>query len=115
MQYHWIILSDCEDDKQCKKNYPNFPICDIDESFKCISNSDDLQAENVSFDINDVCKYYGEIYVFDVEVNACRVPKCSIEKDYCPKPSKCWRGKSKPYKQKKFYSSVSHLRNGLVN
>ena len=94
MQYQWIETLDCTSDQDCKKNYPSFPFCDIQGSGKCVSNSNYLIiSEGDTFDKNDMCKkYYGDIYVFDVEVNACRVPKCSVEKDYCPKPSKCWRG-----------------------
>ena len=94
MQYQWIQTSDCKSDQHCKINYPSFPFCDIQGSGACVSNSNYLIiSEGDTFDKNDMCKkYYGDIYVFDVEVNACRVPKCSVEKDYCPKPSKCWRG-----------------------
>jgi hypothetical protein len=88
-----LWLRECENDEKCKKNYPAFPICDIDGSGKCTSHPNELQPPD-TFNKNDMCKkYYGDIYVFDEVVNACRVPKCSVEKDYCPKPTKCWRGK----------------------
>ena len=94
MQHQALKIADCTSDQDCKTNYPSFPYCDIQGSGHCVSNSNYLIiSEGDTFDKNDMCKkYYGDIYVFDVEVNACRVPKCSVEKDYCPKPSKCWRG-----------------------
>ena len=93
MQHQALKIADCTSDQDCI-DYPSFPYCDIQGSGHCVSNSNYLIiSEGDTFDKNDMCKkYYGDIYVFDVEVNACRVPKCSVEKDYCPKPSKCWRG-----------------------
>ena len=48
------------------------------------------------FDKNDVCKrLYGDIFVYNKKAMVCTIPKCLAKssKDYCPPPSKCWRGK----------------------
>jgi hypothetical protein len=59
----------------------------------CIAIQYDLKPPK-TFDKTDLCKKnYGSIYVYDVEVKACRVPKCNVENNNCPKPTKCWRGK----------------------
>ena len=59
----------------------------------CIGIPHELHPPD-TFDLTDLCKTtYGLIYVYDTEVKACRVPKCSVIHDHCPKPSKCWRGK----------------------
>ena len=59
----------------------------------CIENPNELEPPT-TFDKDDLCKkFYGSIYVYDVEVKACRVPKCNVEDNNCPEPSKCWRGK----------------------
>ena len=65
----------------------------MDKSGTCIGIAHELHTPKI-FDLTDLCKTaYGPIYVYDAEVKACRVPKCSVLKDYCPKPTKCWRGK----------------------
>ena len=84
-------MADCTTDEECQKYYPGHPICDS-ESGMCTNIANDLVPPK-KFDTNDLCKkLYGDIYFYDTETNACRVPKCSVKKDYCPKPTKCWRG-----------------------
>ena len=87
------MLTECTSDDNCTDMYPNFPICDLDKTKSCVGIPHELHPPD-TFDFTDLCKTtYGLIYVYDEEVKACRVPKCSVMKDYCPKPSKCWRGK----------------------
>ena len=88
------MLSECKSDDACKHDYPSFPICDLEDSKFCIQIPHELKPPK-TFDKDDLCKKaYGITYVYDVEVKACRVPKCNVVEDnHCPEPSKCWRGK----------------------
>ena len=90
----WIILKDCQTDAECIQNYPDHPICDLSEG-KCTRYPVNMKPPKI-FDKNDVCKQlYGDIFVYNKKAMVCTIPKCLAKssKDYCPPPSKCWRGK----------------------
>ena len=88
-------MQDCSEDKECKLNYPDHPICDLSTG-KCSQLPDNLKPPDI-FNENDICKkLYGDIFVHDKEAKACRIPKCDVSIDYCPKPSQCWRGTLNP-------------------
>ena len=90
-QFNWIILTECSKDEDCKEYYPDHPLCDIKDG-RCVKYPNNLQAPKI-FDTLDVCKkLYGNIFVYDRGAMTCRIPKCQKGNDYCPKPSKCWRG-----------------------
>ena len=90
-QFNWIILTECSKNQDCKEYYPDHPLCDTKDG-RCVKYPDNIQAPKI-FDTHDVCKkLYGNIFVYDREAMTCRIPKCQKGNDYCPKPSKCWRG-----------------------
>ena len=65
----------------------------IQESGRCTQPPDDLKPPSI-FDKNDHCKkLYGDVYAYDSKSLTCRVPRCNVKNDKCPKPSVCWRGK----------------------
>ena len=89
--YDWIVLSDCADSSECQINYPDSPICDTQTGL-CSGIPDNLKPPK-NFNHGDLCKkMYGDDFVYDKKSNSCRVPKCDVSNDFCPKPSKCWRG-----------------------
>ena len=89
--YDWIVLSDCADNSECKVNYPDSPVCD-QETGLCSGIPDNLKTPR-TFNHGDLCKKkYGDSFVFDMKAKSCRVPKCDVANDSCPKPSQCWRG-----------------------
>jgi hypothetical protein len=90
-QYDWIWITECQDHAICKETYPNAQFCNK-RTGKCEHHKSEIRPPKI-FDPNDQCKkQYGDIFVYDPISEACRIPYCSVENDFCPKPSECYRG-----------------------